>query len=143
MATLGLEARERFGIKTETLTAPIGSLSGGNQQKVAIAAAIIQRPDVLVLEEPTRGVDVGSKREIYELLRRFVDDGSGVLMFCTEDSEVFEAADRVHVVARGTISPPLPVGGFSNVESLAAELVVLEQLDARSRTQPSSHGSAS
>lgn len=141
IATLGQDARERFGIKTETMTTPIGSLSGGNQQKVAIAAAIIQRPSVLILEEPTRGVDIGSKREIYELLRRFADDASGVLMFCTEDAEVFEAADRVHVVSRGTVSPPIRVGDYPDVETLAAELASLEEHGVHSRRPKCTNGS--
>lgn len=132
MATIGQDIRQRFGIKTETLTTPIGSLSGGNQQKVAIAAAIVKRPLVLVLEEPTRGVDVGSKREIYELLRNYANDDSGVVMFCTEEAEVFEAADRVHVVSRGRVSTPIPVSDYPDVESLAAELARLEEHGSRS-----------
>ncbi len=138
---LGQDARDRFGIKTGTVTAPIGSLSGGNQQKVAIAAAIVQRPAALVLEEPTRGVDVGSKAEIYGLLRRYADDGNAVLMFCTEDAEVFEAADRVHVVSRGSVSPAIRVGDHADVESLAGELARLEEHGAR-RPQPPIDGSA-
>jgi ABC-type sugar transport system ATPase subunit len=138
---LGQDARDRFGIKTGTVTALIGSLSGGNQQKVAIAAAIVQRPAALVLEEPTRGVDVGSKAEIYGLLRRYADDGNAVLMFCTEDAEVFEAADRVHVVSRGSVSPAIRVGDHADVESLAGELARLEEHGAR-RPQPPTDGSA-
>lgn len=126
IATLGRDARKRFDIKTAALGAPIGSLSGGNQQKVAIAAAIVGHPSVLVLEEPTRGVDVGSKREIYTLLRGHADQGNAVLMYCTEDSEVFEAADTVHVVARGAMSKPVRVADHADVESLAAQLVQLE-----------------
>lgn len=132
---LGRDARRRFGIKTETLTAPIASLSGGNQQKVAIAAAMVERPAVLVLEEPTRGVDVASKREIYQLLRAYADDGNAVLMFCTEDSEVFEAANRVHVVSRGRVSPPIAVADYPDVASLATELALLEEHGVK--TQPS------
>lgn len=140
--TLSRDARERFGIKTEALDDPIGSLSGGNQQKVAIAAAIIQRPAVLVLEEPTRGVDVGSKAEIYALLRAYADEGNALLLFCTEEAEVFEAADRVHVVSRGRLSPAVGVDGHADVESLAAELVLLEEHGSRRHQPPSDRRSA-
>ena len=82
------------------------SLSGGNQQKVAIAQALVRQPKLLTLEEPTRGVDIGSKAEIYRILRQFVHAGNAVVMFCTEVLEVFEAVDRVHVVSDGILSNP-------------------------------------
>ena len=69
MVQIAHELRDRFRVKATSVHLPIRSLSGGNQQKVAIAAAIVKRPEVLVLEEPTRGVDIGSKREIYRLMR--------------------------------------------------------------------------
>lgn len=119
-------ARERLAIKAETLGQPIGDLSGGNQQKVAIAAALVTNPRLVVLEEPTRGVDVGSKAEIYGHLRRYADEGNGVVMFCTEDTEVFEAADTVHVVNGGRLSRALTVADYPDVQSLAAELAQLE-----------------
>jgi ABC-type sugar transport system ATPase subunit len=75
MLQIAHDLRERFRVKATSVHLPIRSLSGGNQQKVAIAAAIVKRPEVLVLEEPTRGVDIGSKREIYKLLRTYAADG--------------------------------------------------------------------
>ena len=69
MVQIAHELRDQFQVKAASVHLPIRSLSGGNQQKVAIAAAIVKRPEVLVLEEPTRGVDIGSKREIYRLMR--------------------------------------------------------------------------
>ena len=85
------------------------SLSGGNQQKVAIAAAIARRPSLLALEEPTRGVDVGSKAEIYRILRDYAAQGNGVLVYCTEVPEVYELADRVVVVDAGRAGAPMDV----------------------------------
>lgn len=117
----------RFMIKVNSVLQPISSLSGGNQQKVAIAAAVARQPRLLVLEEPTRGVDVGSKREIYRILREFAADGHSVVIFCTEVPEVFEAADRLHVVSDGRLSEPVAVATFADVESLASEITRLEQ----------------
>ena len=86
------------------MTLPIRSLSGGNQQKVAIAAAIVKRPEVLVLEEPTRGVDIGSKAEIYRIMREYARSGHAVAIYCTEVPEVFEVADIAYVVSDGMLS---------------------------------------
>jgi len=124
---LAKKSVDRFGIRCRSIHQPITDLSGGNQQKVAIAAAIIQEPRVLALEEPTRGVDIGSKAEIYELLRRYAQEGNAVILYCTEVSEVFEAADRVHVVSEGQISAPLPVDGYADVETLARDVTRLER----------------
>jgi ABC-type sugar transport system ATPase subunit len=106
---------------------PIRSLSGGNQQKVAIAAAIVKRPEVLVLEEPTRGVDIGSKREIYRLMREYAGDGHAVIIFCTEVPEVFEAADLAYVVSDGLLSDPLVVMNYPDVKTLARAVTRLER----------------
>ncbi len=129
---------EQFRVKAGSLDDPIGSLSGGNQQKVAIGAATATRPRVLVLEEPTRGVDVGSKSEIYRLLRQYADpesqlglpdvegQGEAVVLYCTEDAEIFEVADRVYVIAHGRISGELTLSDYDDVESFAADRVRLE-----------------
>lgn len=118
---------ERFMVKAASIDAPIRSLSGGNQQKVAIAAAIAARPAVLVLEEPTRGVDIGAKREIYGLLREYAREGHAVIFYSTEIPEVFEAAHTLYVVAGGRLSSPLDVAEFQNVESLAGAASELEE----------------
>ena len=103
MRALAEDAMRRFLVKTRTLTQSIRSLSGGNQQKVAIAQALTLEPRLILLEEPTRGVDIQSKREIYRLLREFAGGGNAVVMFCTEVLEIFEAADTAYVVADGAI----------------------------------------
>jgi ABC-type sugar transport system ATPase subunit len=127
MTRIANELRDQFRVKAASVHLPIRSLSGGNQQKVAIAAAIVKRPEVLVLEEPTRGVDVGSKREIYRLMREYAGQGRAVVIFCTEVPEVFEAADIAYVVSDGTLSEPLVVGAFPDVESLARAITRLER----------------
>ncbi|HEY4276790.1 MAG TPA: sugar ABC transporter ATP-binding protein [Conexibacter sp.] len=121
---------KRFMVKAESIDAPIRSLSGGNQQKVAIAAAIAAQPAVLVLEEPTRGVDIGAKREIYELLRDYAGEGHAVVLYSTEIPEVFEAAHALHVVGGGRMAPPLLVADYPDVESLAAAATELERYAA-------------
>ena len=127
MQALAADAVRRFLVKTRTLTQGIRSLSGGNQQKVAIAQALAFRPRLLLLEEPTRGVDIGSRREIYRLLAGFADAGNAVVMYCTEVPEMFEAADQVIVVSDGRLSAPLTVAEHPHVEALATEVTRLER----------------
>jgi ABC-type sugar transport system ATPase subunit len=123
--------RERFSVKAAGLDTPIRSLSGGNQQKVAIAAAVICEPSALVLEEPTRGVDIGSKAEIYAILRAFVDEQHAAVLYCTEIPEVFDVADLLYVVSEGRLTEPLQVASFPDVEALAAAAARLEQHASR------------
>jgi ABC-type sugar transport system ATPase subunit len=126
MRAIGEELRSEFQIKAAGIDMGIRSLSGGNQQKVAIAAAVRSRPQVLALEEPTRGVDVASKAEIYEILRQFAANGGTVLLFCTEIPEVHEVANRLHVVSNGRLSAPLDVEAFPDMEALAIAVAGLE-----------------
>ncbi|MFP5342235.1 MAG: ATP-binding cassette domain-containing protein [Candidatus Limnocylindria bacterium] len=127
MLEIAHELREQFRVKASSVHLPIRSLSGGNQQKVAIAAAIVKRPEVLVLEEPTRGVDIGSKREIYRLMREYASQGHAVIIYCTEVPEVFEAADLAYVVSEGRLSEPLLVMNHRDVEDLARAVTRLER----------------
>jgi ABC-type sugar transport system ATPase subunit len=127
MRQLAAVGVRRFSIKTRNVNQGIRSLSGGNQQKVAIAQALNCAPRLLLLEEPTRGVDVRSKREIYRLLRDFVDDGNVAILFCTEVLEVYESADRAYVVADGRLSREVTVRDHVHVEALATEITRLER----------------
>jgi ABC-type sugar transport system ATPase subunit len=122
MRTLASQLVARFGVRTRGPGAPLGSLSGGNQQKVAIAAAIAREPRLLVVEEPTRGVDVSATSDIYGILRQFTAAGGGVLVYCTEVPEVFELADRAVVVDRGRINRMIRVADHLDVASLAAAI---------------------
>jgi ABC-type sugar transport system ATPase subunit len=130
MAQIARNLREQFRVKAHSMELPIMSLSGGNQQKVAIAAAIVKRPEVLVLEEPTRGVDIGSKLEIYRLMRTYAGEGHAVIIYCTEVPEVFEAADLVYVVADGRLSDALVVMNYPDVKALARAVTRLERHSA-------------
>ncbi|MGL6002564.1 MAG: ribose ABC transporter ATP-binding protein RbsA [Plesiomonas sp.] len=93
-----------FAIKTPSMEQPIGLLSGGNQQKVAIARGLMTRPKVLILDEPTRGVDVGAKKEIYQLINQFKRDGLSIILVSSEMPEVLGMSDRVLVMHEGRIS---------------------------------------
>lgn len=93
-------------------TRPITSLSGGNQQKVLLAKALIQDPEVLLLDEPSKGVDIGAKSEIHQILRNLAHcDGRAIVMVSSEEEEILEVADQVLVFVEGRVAHgPIPVG---------------------------------
>ncbi|MDV7103758.1 ribose ABC transporter ATP-binding protein RbsA [Vibrio sp. TH_r3] len=93
-----------FNIKTPTRDQIIGNLSGGNQQKVAIAKGLMTNPKVLILDEPTRGVDVGAKKEIYQLINKFKAEGMSIILVSSEMPEVLGMSDRIIVMHEGRIS---------------------------------------
>ncbi|KUI97225.1 ribose ABC transporter ATP-binding protein RbsA [Vibrio sp. MEBiC08052] len=93
-----------FNIKTPSQDQIIGNLSGGNQQKVAIAKGLMTRPKVLILDEPTRGVDVGAKKEIYQLINQFKAEGMSIILVSSEMPEVLGMSDRILVMHEGRIS---------------------------------------
>ena len=99
-----------LSIKIPGLTAPVTSLSGGNQQKVVLARALLTEPVVLLLDEPTRGIDVGAKSQIAEIMSDLAASGYGVLFVSSELAEVMSLADRVLVMARGHVTAEL-LGG--------------------------------
>jgi ribose ABC transporter ATP-binding protein len=96
--------KESMRIKTPSLNQHVKLLSGGNQQKVSIAKSLSINPRVLILDEPTRGVDVGAKKEIYELMNQFKSDGLGILMVSSEIPELLGVCDRIMVMKDGSIS---------------------------------------
>lgn len=112
---------ERLRIKVSSGRQVAGTLSGGNQQKVVIAKVLSREPQVLVLDEPTRGIDVGSKREIHELIREIAASGVAVLVISSELPEVLAVSDRVVVMRSGTIAGELPAASATEeaVMSLA------------------------
>ncbi len=98
------ETSGQVRVKATSQDAPIGSLSGGNQQKVVIGRALITKPRVLILDEPTRGIDVGAKADIFALMAAEARTGTAVLFATSEVSEVLHASDRIVVLARGRIA---------------------------------------
>ena len=98
---------KEMSIKTPSLDQKLKNLSGGNQQKVSIAKSLMTNPKVLILDEPTRGVDVGAKKEIYELINRFKQEGMSILMISSEIPELIGMCDRVLVMHEGHMSGEL------------------------------------
>lgn len=101
-----VEARRlvtEFGVKTRSVLAPLSSLSGGNQQKVMIARWLRRSPELLLLDEPTQGVDIGARSDIYAIMRHAVDQGASVLLVVSDFEELAKVCDRVLVVRGGRI----------------------------------------
>ncbi|MBN2898729.1 MAG: ribose ABC transporter ATP-binding protein RbsA [Clostridia bacterium] len=96
--------RDSMSIKTPSIDQKVKNLSGGNQQKVSIGKALSCEPKVLILDEPTRGVDVGAKKEIYELMNAFKEKGMAILMISSEIPEILGVCDRVMVMHEGRIA---------------------------------------
>lgn len=96
-----LELARDLEMRPLQIELPVGSFSGGNQQKALIAKALAARPKVIILDEPTRGVDVGAKRTIYELIAHLAADGMGVLLISSEHEEVMELTHRAYLVSEG------------------------------------------
>jgi ribose transport system ATP-binding protein len=102
--------------------APVGILSGGNQQKVVLAKWLLAKPGVLILDEPTRGIDVGAKFEIYQLIHELADQGAGVLLISSELEELLGLCDRLLVMSHGEIRDELTRAEFQRERILAAAL---------------------
>jgi rhamnose transport system ATP-binding protein len=98
----------RLEVKTTSLDTLAGTLSGGNQQKVVLAKWLATNPSVLIIDEPTRGIDVGTKAEVHRLLSQLAGEGLAILMISSELPEVLGMADRVLVVREGRITAELP-----------------------------------
>jgi rhamnose transport system ATP-binding protein len=94
---------QRLGIKTASVASLAGTLSGGNQQKVAVARWLATEPKVIILDEPTQGVDVGAKSEIYRLMSDLAQKGLAILMISSDLPEVFGMADRIIVMHGGRV----------------------------------------
>jgi rhamnose transport system ATP-binding protein len=118
--SLTMDFISRLGVKTSGPDAPGGSLSGGNQQKVALARWLATRPKVLILDEPTQGVDVGAKSEIHKIIRGLAKEGLAVLMISSDLPEVLGMSDRIAVMRGGTITAMLPGGTDAHTVMSAA-----------------------
>ncbi|MCR1783666.1 sugar ABC transporter ATP-binding protein [Nocardioides carbamazepini] len=99
----GRDLIAEFGVKTPTGAVPLSALSGGNQQKVVMARWMRRKPQVLLLDEPTQGVDVGARADIYRLVREATDNGSGAIVVASDFEELAHVADRVLVLRRGRV----------------------------------------
>ncbi|MBI0028764.1 ribose ABC transporter ATP-binding protein RbsA [Gilliamella sp. B14448G11] len=109
-----------FNIKTPSINQIIGLLSGGNQQKVAIAKGLMTRPSILILDEPTRGVDVGAKKEIYQLINQFKQQGLSVILVSSDMPEVLGMSDRILVIYDGTVTGEFSISDATQEKLMAA-----------------------
>jgi ABC-type sugar transport system ATPase subunit len=113
-----LDFIRRFNIRLRSAAQQTAHLSGGNQQKVVLAKCVATRPAVLILDEPTRGIDVGSKVEIYRMIEQLANEGTGVLLLSSEPEEIIGISDRILVMRKGQI-----VGSFARDEASRATVM--------------------
>ena len=117
---LAEEQMRQLDIKAPSSETKVVAMSGGNQQKAVIARWLMTGPDVLILDEPTRGVDVGSKAEIYKLMRLLTEEGKGIILISSELPEILTVSDRILVMNKGEI-----VGEFMNADATEENIMAL------------------
>jgi putative multiple sugar transport system ATP-binding protein len=98
------ELRKKLRIKSSNVMQLVGNLSGGNQQKVLLSKWVFTEPDILILDEPTRGIDVGAKYEIYTIIHQLADQGKGIILISSELPELLGMADRIYTMNKGKIT---------------------------------------
>jgi len=114
--------RKSLGIKCASADQPVGSLSGGNQQKVLLSKCLAAKPTLLILDEPTRGVDVGARNDIYRIIEDLAAEGTSVLLISSDFDEVVRLSDRIAVMAGGHLAGELPAGASTDeIAQLAFE----------------------
>lgn len=114
----------KLNIKTPSAQQIVGNLSGGNQQKVVISKWLLNDPDIIILDEPTRGIDVGAKRDIYLLLGSLVQQGKAVIMISSEISELMGVCDRIMVMCEGNLSGEVNREQFSQERIMTLASVI-------------------
>lgn len=134
---------EELGIVTESIDAPVSSLSGGNAQKVLIAKWLLRKPDVLVLDEPTQGVDTGAREGIYDLLRQVAAAGTAIVLVSDDLPELIGLSNRIVVITNGRISATVdaPSGAKPDEHDLVARMIPGAQShSAATNTAPTTVG---
>jgi putative multiple sugar transport system ATP-binding protein len=116
------EYSKLLGVKMSGVDQDVGRLSGGNQQKVLLAKWMFTEPEILILDEPTRGIDVGAKYEIYEFINKLVSQGKSVLMISSEMPELLGMCDRIYVMNEGSIVADLAKGEATQERIMASIL---------------------
>jgi len=119
---------EKLQVRTPSLDQEVGKLSGGNQQKVVLSRWLAAKPKVLILDEPTRGIDVGAKTEIYRLIDELANDGLAIIFISSELPEILGLSDRIYVMQNGRITGEL--SGESADEEAVLELAMIDNLSA-------------
>jgi ribose transport system ATP-binding protein len=116
-----------LAIRTGGLDLPVGSLSGGNQQKVVIAKWLMNKPRIILLNDPTRGIDVGTKQELYQLLRKLAEGGAAIVFYSTDYDELIGCCDRVLVFYDGAIKRELAGDEITERNLVASALNIQEE----------------
>ncbi len=116
----GLAERLQLRSADPTLRQPVRSLSGGNQQKVVIGKWVMERPNVLIMDEPTRGIDVGAKFEVFSIMNQLAEDGAGILYISSELEELIGVADRLLVMHQGMITAEFGKADYNREAILSA-----------------------
>jgi len=130
------EYTKRLGVKTPAIFVPVSTLSGGNQQKVALSRWLLTKPSVLILDEPTQGIDVGAKSEIHALMTELASQGVAILMISSELPEILGMSDRIAVMYGGTIFGILSRAEATQRKVLALALGhELSEIDTNAQTQ--------
>ncbi|THG30916.1 multiple monosaccharide ABC transporter ATP-binding protein [Naasia lichenicola] len=111
--TVANQYRKSMNIKAPSVLSKVGKLSGGNQQKVVLSKWIYSNPDVLILDEPTRGIDVGAKYEIYTIINRLASEGKGIIVISSELPELLGICDRIYALSEGRITGEVPIAEAS------------------------------
>jgi ribose transport system ATP-binding protein len=128
-----------LAIRTAGTEIPVGALSGGNQQKVVIAKWLMVAPRIILLNDPTRGIDVGTKQEIYQLLRKLADSGAAIIFYSTDYDELIGCCDKVLVLYNGAVKRVLSgseiteralIGSALNIETDSKGASVMPAVDA-------------
>jgi L-arabinose transport system ATP-binding protein len=125
---------EKLRVRTPSIDQESGKLSGGNQQKVVLARWLAAKPKVLILDEPTRGIDVGAKAEIYHLIDDLANEGLGIMFISSELTEVLGLSDRIYVMQNGRITGELT--GTSATEEAVLRLAMSDHLSAAPTAAP-------
>lgn len=110
--------RKAVSIKMNSIDQPVSSLSGGNQQKVVVSKWLASNPELIIFDEPTRGIDVGAKKEIYNLINKLADEGIGVILISSEMDEMIGLSDRMIILSEGTITGELDKWEFDKKRAL-------------------------
>jgi len=124
--SIASEYIETLRVRTPSLEQEVGKLSGGNQQKVVLARWLAAKPKVLILDEPTRGIDVGAKAEIYRLIDDLANQGLGIMFISSELPEILGLSDRIYVLQAGRITGELSAAEAT--EEAVLKLAMVDQL---------------
>ncbi len=118
--TVTREYRDKLNIKCSSILQKTVNLSGGNQQKVVLSKWLFAKPDILILDEPTRGIDVGAKYEIYTIINQLADEGKGIILISSELPEILGVCDRIYVMSDGKIVGEMPAKEASQEKIMKA-----------------------